>query len=243
MLNSQRFVFIDDPSERYFAKPVEVFLSSSDHSIPASVWPTHVLGRSDSSTVADFPDEELMLRVKGGDQVAFVIMMKRHARVVLAVGRRVLHDQGAAEELVQDVFLLVYKRCGLFDPQRGSLRGWIVQIAYNEAYRTRQRLGLRYVYEDQTLDDYVGAIEAAGTPEYHALLAQSERVLRQAFKGLSEKQQQTMELFFFEGYTLREISERLGDSLGNVRHHYYRSLKVLKETIGRENPKIASHHD
>jgi len=52
------------------------------------------------------------------------------------VGRRVLHGHGAAEELVQDVFLLIYRRCQLFDPRRGSFRAWLIQIAYHEAYHT-----------------------------------------------------------------------------------------------------------
>lgn len=220
-------------------------MSSSGHSILTSLWPLRATSRSDRSdqrTIAELSDDELMRRVQSGDQAAFAIVMRRHARPVLAVGRRVLHDQGAAEELVQDVFLLVYKRRQLFDPKRGSLRAWLIQIAYNEAYRARQRTGLRNVYEDHVLDNYLDVIESAVTPEYHALLAQSEQILRKAFDQLSEKQRLTMELFFFEGYTLREISERLGDSLGNVRHHYYRGLKGLKETIGHENPKIARQH-
>jgi RNA polymerase sigma-70 factor, ECF subfamily len=217
-------------------------LGSSDRSIPAVLWPTRAFDRADSRTAADLSDDELMARVQGSDQAAFAIIMRRHARAVLAVGRRVLHDQGAAEELVQDVFLLIYKRSALFDPQRGSLRAWLIQIAYHEAYRTRQRLSLRHIYEDKTIDNCLEVIESAATPEYHAFLAQSEQNLRQAFRQLSKKQQETMELFFFEGYTLREISERLGDSLGNVRHYYYRALKEIKDIIGRDDLKIASHH-
>jgi RNA polymerase sigma-70 factor (ECF subfamily) len=184
-----------------------------------------------------------MLRVQAGDHAALAILMRRHARPVLAVGRRVLRDQGAAEELVQDVFLRIYRRCLLFDPQRGSLRAWIIQIAYNEAYRTRQRLGLRHIYEDRTLNSCLDIMEAAADPEYHVALMQSESRLRQAMKSLNEKQRRTIELFFFEGYTLREISNQLGDSIGNIRHHYYRALKRLKETIGADQQRTANGHD
>ena len=210
-------------------------MSSSDSLAPPA-WAASAKDGDDARDAVDLSDEGLMLRVKEGDHTSLAILMRRHARVVLAVGRRVLHDQGAAEELVQDVFFLVYKRCQLFDPQRGSLRAWMVQIAYNEAYRSRQRLSLKHVYEDQTVDHRLDAMETTVSPEYQATVAQSERLLRQAFKHLSSRQQQTMELFFFEGYTLREISEQLGDSLGNVRHHYYRGLKELKEILE------ANHH-
>lgn len=194
-------------------------------------WVDKRSNRGPADELADAPDDQLMSEVKVGNHSAFAILMRRHARVVLAVGRRVLRDQGAAEELVQDVFLLVHRRAQLFDPERGLFRAWLIQIAYNEAYRSRQRLQLRHVYEDQALDDCVNILEAAGTPEYHALVAQSEKRLRTAFAELTSKQAQTLEMFFFEGYTLREISERTGDSFENVRHYYYRALKALRGII------------
>jgi len=218
-------------------------LSSSDSFVRVAACIVPASDYAEAKFAGELSDEDLMSRVKNGDQVSFAILMRRHARVVLAVGRRVLHDQGAAEELVQDVFFLVYKRCQLFDPQRGSLRAWVVQIAYNEAYRSRQRLSLRHIYEDQTVAHCLDAMEATASPEYQAEVAQSESLLRQAFKNLSNKQKQTMELFFFEGYTLREISEQLGESLGNVRHHYYRGLRELKGIVDANHLRTASRHD
>ena len=218
-------------------------MSSSDSFVRAAAWAVPASDYAEATPATELCDEDLMSRVKSGDQTSFAILMRRHARVVLAVVRRVLHDQGAAEELVQDVFFLVYKRCQLFDPQRGSLRAWVVQIAYNEAYRSRQRLSLRHIYEDQTIDHCLDAIEATASPEYQAEIAQSENLLRQAFKSLNNKQKQTMELFFFEGYTLREISEQLGEALGNVRHHYYRGLQELKGIVDASHLRTASRHD
>jgi len=217
-------------------------LSSSDSFI-RTAWVVPASDYAEATPATELSDEDLMSRVKNGDQASFAILMRRHARVVLAVGRRVLHDQGAAEELVQDVFFLFYKRCQLFDAQRGSVRAWLVQIAYNEAYRSRHRLSLRHIYEDQTIDHCLDAMQATPSAEYQAEVAQSENLLRQAFKNLSNKQKQTMELFFFEGYTLREISEQLGESLGNVRHHYYRGLRELKGIIEANHLRTSSRHD
>jgi RNA polymerase sigma-70 factor (ECF subfamily) len=214
---------------------------SSDQLFPQAIsWSAHGAEQADASALPNLSDADLMARVKVGDDAAFAILMRRHARVVLAVGRRVLRDQGAAEELVQDVFLLVYKRSQQFDPERGALRAWLIQIAYNEAFRSRQRHRLRDIYEDQSVDRCADLLESIITPEYHALVAQSEQALRQTFEQLNSKQRETMELYFFEGYTLREISERMGDSLDNVRHHYYRGLKALKEIIGSTEVKDSS---
>lgn len=207
-------------------------MNSSDNLISAA-WTSQGSDHVESLPIADLLDEQLMLRVKGGDHTSLAVLMKRHARIVLGVGRRVLHDQGAAEELVQDVFFLVYKRCQVFDPRRGSFRAWLVRIAYNEAYRSRQRVSLRHINEQETLDQCLDIMEVTADPEYQVAVAQGEKTLRQAFRRLSNRQKETMELFFFEGYTLREISEQLGEPLGNVRHYYYRGLQDLKETIDK----------
>ena len=67
--------------------------------------------------------------------------------------------------------------------------------------------------------------------EYETQIRQGETIIRRAFEGLSERQRQTLTLFFFEGYTLREISQHLQESLANIRHYYYRGLKHLKESL------------
>ena len=172
-----------------------------------------------------------MERIKNGDNAAFATLMRRHARKVLAVGRRVLRDQCAAEELVQDVFLLVHRRSHSFDAARGEFRPWLNRIAYNQAFRSLERVRLRHTYEDQGIESYLEELVAPDTPEFQALIEQSASNLRRTLKQLSAKQEETLSLFFFEGYTLREISERTGDSLSNIRHYYYRALKALKDTI------------
>jgi RNA polymerase sigma-70 factor (ECF subfamily) len=212
----------------------------ADDFISAVSWPVPPSHYNPDTSIADLPDEELMVNVRAGNNHALAVLMKRHAHSVLAVGRRVLHDQGAAEELVQDVFLRVYRHARMFDPRRGTLRSWLITIAYNEAYRTRHRLQVRHIYDDQTVADCLEVVETPSSPEYHVLLAQSEDKLRQAFKGLSPKQAQTLELFFFEGQTLRDIAETTGEKLDNVRHYYYRALEQMKEVIARHHIEIIS---
>ncbi|MGH2396165.1 MAG: RNA polymerase sigma factor [bacterium] len=162
-------------------------------------------------------------------------LLDRYGRLVRNIGFRVLRDPGEAQELVQDVFLQVYRKCHLFDPAKGSFRSWLIQIASHQAYDRREYLNLRRFYDDRNLDDFVHVIRADCDVEYQAELSQSGAVLRNAFCELSEKQRATLELYFFEGYTLREISERLNESLANTRHYYYRGLERLKTSV--RNPK------
>jgi RNA polymerase sigma-70 factor, ECF subfamily len=74
-------------------------------------------------------DEELLLRIRGGDDHALGLLFERYSRLVLAVGYRVLRDRTEAEELVQDAFLYVREKAGLFDPKKGKAKSWLMQVA------------------------------------------------------------------------------------------------------------------
>jgi RNA polymerase sigma-70 factor (ECF subfamily) len=169
-----------------------------------------------------------MTRVQVGDEAALGQLLDRHARLVLGIGFRILRDIGEAQELVQDVFLHAFRKCHLFDPQRGTFRGWLIRITCHRALDRREYLNLRRFYDHRNLDEFVDVFQAGVDLEYQVQLSRSEDALRSAFEALTENQRTTLHLYFFEGYTLREISERMGESLVNVRHHYYRALSRLK---------------
>jgi RNA polymerase sigma-70 factor (ECF subfamily) len=203
--------------------------STSDDTFPASaMWarPRHDADPSAPSPRSE--DDALMVRVQAGDEAALGQLLERHARLVLGIGYRILRDNGEAQELVQDVFLHAYRKCQLFDPERGTFRAWLIRITCRRALDRREYLNLRRFYDDRNLEDFVDVFQATTDLEYQAELSQSEEVLQHAFKELSEKQRRTLELYFFEGYTLREISQRMKESLANVRHYYYRALDRLK---------------
>jgi RNA polymerase sigma-70 factor (ECF subfamily) len=199
-----------------------------------------VAGRSEdesSDTPARAEDEALIARVQAGDEAALGVLLDRYSRLVISIGSRVLRDPGEAQELVQDVFLQVYRKCRLFDPNRGNFRAWLIQIASNRAFDRREYLNLHRFYDDRNLDDFVDVIQSACDVEYQTAITQGEAALHKAFEQLNPKQRTTLELYFFEGYTLREISERLNESLGNARHYYYRALERLRASIEKGSPR------
>lgn len=169
-----------------------------------------------------------MLQIQGGDEQALATLLERYAGTVFAIGLKVLRDREEAEELVQDVFFQVYRKCKLYDRNRGSARAWLLQTAYHRAFDRRDYLQSRRFYDSRSVDELAEEMRANSDVEYEARLNQGEAIVRKAFEGLSEKQRQTLTLFFFEGYTLREISEQMNEALPNIRHHYYRGLKQLK---------------
>lgn len=206
------------------------FLSTAVAYAPPSVEKLPAAARTPSA------DEPLMVRIQNGDEQALGLLFERYANVVLGIGLKILRDRQEAEELVQDVFFQIYRKSHLFDPRRGATRSWLLQTAYHRAFDRREYLQVRRFYDTRSVEELADVVRASSDVEYEAQIRQGESIIRKAFEGLSEKQRQTLTLFFFEGYTLREISEHLQESLANIRHHYYRGLKHLKDSLNTATP-------
>lgn len=173
-------------------------------------------------------DESLIGLVARGAREALGLLFRRHRRVVLNVACRILKDASEAEDLCQEVFLLIFQKANSFDPTKGTASSWIIQIAYSRALNRKQYLTHRQHYTAQELNEE--QLEGVQRPPFvDDVLAKS--LLKQLREQLSEEQRCTLELYFFEGYSLREIAEKTGQTIGNVRHHYYRGLKQLRSNV------------
>ena len=155
------------------------------------------------------------------------VLFDRYSRLVLGTAFRVLGDASEAEEVVQDVFFYLYRKFELFDPAKGSLRAWIVQIAVCRALDRKARLARRRVCAAD-LDTLELAERTNLETEVEAKF--SRKHLETALAGLPQMQRLTIEFFYFDGLNLKEISSRLSQPLGNVRHHFYRGLQRLRQS-------------
>ena len=183
----------------------------------------------------EIPDEALMARTVDGDKEALGCLFRRYARLVRAVGYKILRDDSEADDLLQEVFLFIHQKSALFDGCKSSPRSWIVQMAYHRAIDRRRYLDSRHFYAQVDLED-VGN-ELSGSSATAARYENSiEEVLgrvglRKVFGVLSEIQRQTLGLHLLDGYTFEEIAVKLDQSRGNVKHHYFRALEKLRKQI------------
>jgi len=189
-----------------------------------------------SNVEAEASDEALITCICDGDRGALACLFRRYARIVRGVAYRVLRDTSEADDLLQDVFLLVHRLCGTFDSARGPARFWILQMTYRRAISRRRYLTSRHFYTRLDLDqaaNQLGDVSAKsgcqGDP-IDEMLGRKE-ALQSWLAELSEGQRQTLHLFFFEGYTFEEIAAKLGQTVGNARNHYYRGLQKLRKQI------------
>lgn len=173
------------------------------------------------------PDEVLMSHVRSGQADALAVLFDRYHRLVLSIALRILRDPGEAEDVMQSVFLEIYQSAAQFDASKGTTKIWILQYAYHRSFSRRQYLDRRSLGEagnegTATQEDRRSAMVGGfGSVERSHLVQES-------LKRLSKIQRDVLELAFFEGLTMWEISEKTGESFDSVRHHYYRALGKLR---------------
>lgn len=185
--------------------------------------------------IVEVLDDQLLAQFREGDHGALAILFRRYARMVHTVASRILRDAAEAEDLLQEVFLFIFRRAELFDAARGSARSWIVQVTYHRAIDRRRHLASRRFYASADLDETLVSIEepATDTAFYERTIegALGTEMLQRIEEVLSGDQRRTLQLYFFEGYTIEEIADRIGQTVGNVRNHYYRALDRIRKLV------------
>jgi len=195
------------------------------------------IGLSSTQGVKDsdaLSDEALVASVCSGSSEALAKLFARYARIAYGIGRRILRDSAEADDLVQDVFLYIYRKCGVYDPARGSASSWIIQTIYHQALQRRIQLAARNRYSVRIPGDKeLVALGSPVSPEYEQTLEGmiGRARLREMMESLTTDQWETLRLHFFEGYTLSEIAQKRRQSLGNIRHHFYRGLEKLRSHV------------
>jgi RNA polymerase sigma-70 factor (ECF subfamily) len=179
-------------------------------------------------------DEALIARVCADDSNALGLLFSKYARLVWTIAHRILRNSEEADDLLQDLFLLVRRRASVFDPSKGSVRSLLIQMCYQRAFSRRRDLARRNFYSSgEITENTTVAKRRSSVPFYDESLEAhfGKTALRRALEDLTVEQRETLRLCFFEGHTLEEIAVELGQSYGNVRHHYYRGLEKLRKHL------------
>lgn len=203
-------------------------------------WPKRVISaETERSHVAPKPaqsrrlsDEDLVQRLREGQEEALSALFERYYRLVLKIASRIVRDAGEAEDVMQEVFFEIYRKADHFDGTKGSARTWILQYAYHRSLNRRRYLALRESYSRKEIAE-LEVLETHYSPNGASQLTHAEAadVVHQGLATLSQKQRETLELAFFDGLLLSEIAHRKKESIGNVRHYYYRGLQKLRSFL------------
>jgi RNA polymerase sigma-70 factor, ECF subfamily len=175
-------------------------------------------------------DADLLSAIADGDRQAVRALYERYSRILLGLLLRILGDRSEAEDVLQEVFLQIWKKAGDFDERRGRALHWLATIARNRALDRRSTLESRrrllpaapVVLEEDSLD-----------PADEANLAEEARHLHRALAQLPEAERKVLLLAYFDGLSQSEIAGRVGAPLGTVKSHARIGLARLRDVLRR----------
>jgi RNA polymerase sigma-70 factor (ECF subfamily) len=166
----------------------------------------------------------LIARIRAGDQGAMAVLYDRYSSVVYAVAMRVLGDTGAAEDVLQDVFMQLWRHPEAFDSSRGRMSAWLAVITRHRAIDA-----LRKRRPSEELDEVMVSVDA--DLENAADRSRAMDKVRKVLGGLPGEQRKTLEMAFFEGLTHTEIAARTGEPLGTVKTRIRAALLTLRKAM------------
>jgi RNA polymerase sigma-70 factor, ECF subfamily len=170
------------------------------------------------------PDLAIVNGLKVGDQNAMAELYDRYSSVVYAVALRVLGDAGAAEDVLQEVFLQLWRNPGTFDAARGSLGAWLTVIARNRAIDS-----LRKRRPETELEDVV--VSVAPDLAAEADRARVAEKVRGVLREMPASQRSALEMAYFEGLSHSEIASKTGEPLGTIKTRIRAGLIMLRKAF------------
>jgi RNA polymerase sigma-70 factor (ECF subfamily) len=183
---------------------------------------------------AEQADSDLVRRVAGGDQEAFLELYDRFATQVHALTTHILRDSMLAEEATQDTFLKVWGRARQYVPERGEFDVWLLTIARRTALDRLRLEGRRPLLSDGHEPDAIWEALADTTRDAGEARWRS---MHFAVQSLSEVQRQVIELAFYQGLSQSEIAAELGWPLGTVKTRTRAAVQALRLVWGAEDGK------
>jgi len=170
------------------------------------------------------PDLATVTAMKSGDQSALAELYDRYSSVVYSVALRVLGDTGAAEDVLQEVFLQLWRNPGAFDAARGSLGSWLAVITRNRAIDS-----LRRRRPETDIEDVI--VSVAPDLAAEADRSRAAAKVRDILGTMSKPQRIALEMAYFEGMSHSEIADKTGEPLGTIKTRIRAGLMALRKAF------------
>jgi RNA polymerase sigma-70 factor (ECF subfamily) len=175
-------------------------------------------------------DWTLMQRIAAGDEAAMATLYDRFGALVFKAARQVLSSRAEADDAVQDVFIRLWRTADKFDPRRAKLVTWVMLITRRNLIDRLRRKVARL--DTQPLTGDPGVTDRGARPGEGGLDEDQRTKLRERLRELPEIQRLVIERTYFQGFSLREVSEQLNAPLGTVKSALSRGLHRLRDRFG-----------
>jgi RNA polymerase sigma factor (sigma-70 family) len=178
-------------------------------------------------------DAEIMRRIREGDRSAVDELYERFRRPAFALARRILADDALAEDVLQEVFLSVWRDPAAFDRGRGSVASWLLAVVHHKAVdavrREESQRRRQVMAEDELALDAPMATRDVEEEAWSRVVADQ---VRTALGVLSASQREALTLAYYGGYTQREVAALTGTPLGTVKTRMLAGMRRLRQELG-----------
>ncbi|MGA7576462.1 MAG: sigma-70 family RNA polymerase sigma factor [Terriglobales bacterium] len=181
-------------------------------------------GLASVDTNATPSDLALVTAIRSGDQGAMAALYDRFSSIVYSVALRVLQDTGAAEDVLQDIFMQLWRNPGAFDASRGNMAAWLAVITRHRAIDA-----LRRRRPENDIEDVVVSVEPDMASDADRSRAMDK--VRGALRTMPSSQRSALEMAYFEGLTHSEIADRTGEPLGTIKTRIRTGLLSLRKVL------------
>ncbi len=179
-------------------------------------------------------DAELVRRLAQGESSALEQLYDRYGRPAYSLARRILTDEGLAEDVVQEVFIALWRQPERYDEGRGAFSSWLLTMTHHKAVdavrreETLRRRRSRAADEDEALL----ATDSGTDVDEQVMTTMRGDGVRRAMLELPDVQREALTLAYFGGYTQREVAALTGAPLGTVKTRMLAGMRRLKDALG-----------
>ena len=174
----------------------------------------------------------LIQQVAKQDRDAFSQLYDRFSTLVFTLAMRMLKARSDAEDLLQEVFVQVWRQAQNYSAERGSPEAWIVNIARSRAIDKIR--SIRRMEKSFVLTDDPARAESPENVESSAVESETRLAMNSALANLPDMQRKVLELAYFDGLTQSEIADRLAEPLGTVKTRMRSGIQKLREILGTQ---------
>jgi RNA polymerase sigma-70 factor, ECF subfamily len=172
----------------------------------------------------------LIRQVANRDRDAFSELYDRFSSLVFALALRMLRVRSDAEDLLQEVFVQIWRQAESYSAERGSPEAWIINIARSRAIDKIRSIRRRE--KSFVLTDDPARAESSDNVESSAAESEARLTMNSALANLPEAQRKVLELAYFDGLTQTEIADRLAEPLGTVKTRMRSGIQRLRDILG-----------
>jgi RNA polymerase sigma-70 factor (ECF subfamily) len=190
----------------------------------------------DETGYSGLDDEELMQRLAYRDLVAFRALYDRYGNLVYSAALRVVRDPQIAEDMVQEIFLRIWRKPESYVAQRGRFVTWLTSVTRNRAVDEVRSRGRRFRHETASPEEQERELPASeqDDPALTAELSDQRRLILAALKQIPSEQREIIELAYFVGLTQQEIADLLSQPLGTVKTRIRLGMQKLRAALTPE---------